>query len=118
MKTILVIEDDELLREGIVFVLNLEGFEVLESANGRDGLAIAQAELPDLITCDLNLPGLNGEGIAEALASDPKTANIPIMFITGSEPIALSSSVQCDYMFLQKPFEPEQLAIIIWNLIG
>lgn len=118
MTTILVIEDDDLLREGIVFVLQSAGFEVLDNATGEEGIALAQSKLPDLITCDLNLPMMTGEEIAEILASDASTANIPILFITGREPTALSSTIQCKYTFVQKPFEPDKLVALIREFVG
>ncbi len=82
MTKILVIEDEESVRENIVELLDTEGFEVIAAKNGRIGLCLAHKELPDLILCDIRMPELDGYGVLTGLRSEPKTALIPFIFLT------------------------------------
>jgi DNA-binding response OmpR family regulator len=82
MTKILVIEDEESVRENIVELLDTEGFEAISAKNGRIGLSLAQKELPDLILCDVRMPELDGYGVLTGLRSEPKTAAIPFIFLT------------------------------------
>ncbi len=82
MQTILIIEDDAGLRENIRDVLRLEGFTALEAADGRAGLALAASQRPDLILCDISMPGMDGLAVLTTLKHDPATAGIPFVFLT------------------------------------
>lgn len=82
MTKILVIEDEETVRENILELLDAEGFEALSAENGRIGLDMAQQQLPDLILCDVRMPELDGYGVLTALRSEAETATIPFMFLT------------------------------------
>ena len=63
--------------------LRRQGNEVTGATDGGAGLAAAAAESPDLILCDLDMPGLNGQGVVTALRQDPKLAEIPVIFLSG-----------------------------------
>jgi DNA-binding NarL/FixJ family response regulator len=82
MKKILVIEDHGPMRENLTLMLELEGFGVLSAGDGQGGLALAQSEAPDLVLCDVMMPGLDGYGVLRALRAEPKTAGIPLIFLT------------------------------------
>jgi len=82
MTKILVIEDEETVRENILELLDAEGFEAIAAENGRIGLNLAQQHRPDLILCDIRMPELDGYGVLSALRSEPETAEIPFMFLT------------------------------------
>jgi len=82
MKKILVIEDEELVRENLVDLLQIEDFQVLQAADGQLGLRLAQEEHPDLILCDVMMPRLDGYGVLSQLRQNPKTAMIPFIFMT------------------------------------
>jgi DNA-binding NarL/FixJ family response regulator len=82
MKKILVIEDHALMRRNIVTILTMEGYSALAAANGREGLALAKQELPDLILCDVLMPELDGHGVLAALRADPITAALPFIYLT------------------------------------
>jgi CheY-like chemotaxis protein len=82
-KKLLLVDDEE---DFCFFVGgNLENkgnFDVITATNGKDGLAIAKAEHPDLILLDLMMPKMSGEEVAAALLNDPETENIPVIFLT------------------------------------
>ena len=82
MKKILVIEDEEFVRENILELLDVEGFEVIGGENGQIGVDLAKTMIPDLILCDVMMPGLDGYGVLTALRQDSLTASIPFIFLT------------------------------------
>ncbi|MBP0027924.1 response regulator [Roseofilum sp. Guam] len=111
MVKVLVIEDEEMIRENILDLLDAEEFEGLGAENGCIGVEIAKAEIPDLILCDVMMPHLDGYGVLEQLRSDPKTAMIPFIFLTAkAEKNDVRSGMELgadDY--LTKPCLPDQL---------
>ncbi|MEG5041354.1 MULTISPECIES: response regulator [unclassified Microcoleus] len=84
MKKILVIEDDDLIRETVLELLQSRGFEAVGAENGKVGIQLA-AEIPDLILSDVMMPELDGIEVFAAVRSHPATASIPFIFMTGSE---------------------------------
>jgi len=77
-----VIEDDEVLRESILDILGTRNFDVIGAEDGLRGLQLAQEFVPDLILCDVRMPKLNGYEVLQAIRQDPKTAAIPLIFLT------------------------------------
>ena len=82
MKTILVIEDQPIMRHKTVTILKMEGFEVFEAANGAEGIRIALDELPDLILCDIMMPDCDGYEVLQAVRVNRLTATTPFIFLT------------------------------------
>jgi DNA-binding NarL/FixJ family response regulator len=82
MKRILIIEDEPAMRANLRDILEMENFAPLLAANGREGIAAAKRELPDLILCDMLMPEQDGHEVLEALRADPATARIPFVFLT------------------------------------
>jgi diguanylate cyclase (GGDEF)-like protein len=82
MKKILVIEDDKLLLKTLLKLLTAEGFYVQGTGEGNQGLELAKNQHPDLILCDLVLPGLDGYSILKQLKQDSDTALIPFIGLT------------------------------------
>ncbi len=83
MKKILVIDDEEWLREMIHLALKQKGFEVIEAPNGADGIEQARKELPDLILCDINMEKVDGYLTLASLRNEAPTAAIPFILMTG-----------------------------------
>ena len=82
MKTILVIEDQPIMRHKTVTILKMEGYDVLEAPNGKEGIRIACDELPDLILCDIMMPECDGYEVLQAVRLDRTTATTPFIFFT------------------------------------
>lgn len=82
MTRVLVIEDDENIRSDLLELLEGEGFAASGADDGLAGVAAARASLPDLILCDIMMPGLDGFGVLDDLSQDPVTATIPFIFLT------------------------------------
>ncbi|HEX2568492.1 MAG TPA: EAL domain-containing protein [Polyangia bacterium] len=114
-KTILVIEDDDAIRQNVMTVLRSTGYEPLGAPNGRAGLELAQAARPQLIICDIMMPDLDGYGVLQALRSDPETAGIPFIFLTAkADPLEVRQGMNLgadDY--LAKPFRLSELMEVV-----
>jgi two-component system sensor histidine kinase/response regulator len=83
MKKILVIDDEQWLREMIQLALRQKGYEVIEAANGAEGIEKARKELPDLVLCDVNMEKVDGYLTLSTLRSEPGTTAIPFILMTG-----------------------------------
>ena len=106
---ILVVEDNPQNMYLMRFLLEANGFTVLEAADGQEGIEMASRERPDCILLDIQLPKLDGYGVAVRLREDPALAATPIIAVTshammGDREKALSSGAT-DYV--EKPIDPE-----------
>ncbi len=82
MKKILLIEDNNEVRENTAEILALADYEVITARNGKEGAEFAQTKAPDLIICDIMMPELDGYGVLHILGKKPETARIPFIFLT------------------------------------
>jgi len=83
MNKILVIDDEEWLREMVRMALNQRGYEVVEAANGMAGVEAARKQRPDLILCDVNMEKMDGYATLSSLRNDNMTSAIPFILMTG-----------------------------------
>jgi len=81
-KTILVVEDDTILRDLISQKLKKDNYEIVEAIDGEEGLKKAKEEKPDIILLDLILPGIDGFGVLEQIKKDPEIAKIPVVILS------------------------------------
>src|ERR1043165_2764151 len=81
-KRILVIDDNNDLRENTAEILDLAGYQTLTAENGKRGVELATKEKPDVIVCDIMMPELDGYGVLHLLRKNPETQNIPFIFLT------------------------------------
>jgi len=82
MKKILIIEDDNFLRELIVRKLTKDGFELVEAVDGEEGIKKTKEEKPDLVLLDLILPTLDGFEVLFKIKDDPETKEIPVVILS------------------------------------
>ena len=75
-------EDQTVMRENLVTLLELEGFQVASAENGRRGVELALAAPPDLVLCDVMMPVLDGYGVLDQLRRQPTTQRVPFIFLT------------------------------------
>ncbi len=115
MKTLLLIEDTTFILENLTEFLELEGYRVLATASGKEGVAMAKQFLPDLIICDVLMYEMGGHEVLRELMLTASTCDIPFIFST-----SLSETQDCDASlamgadgYLVKPFEPETLLKMI-----
>ena len=111
MKKILVVEDAQSLRKDIVEMLGFEGFEAIGAENGLVGVDRARQVLPDLIICDIMMPGLDGYGVLEELRKDTLTSTIPFIFLTArTDRVDVRQGMELGADdFLTKPFHAAEL---------
>ncbi len=112
-KKILVIEDDAIALRLIEYTLRKEGYEVLLAKDGREGISKARSEEPDLIILDIMLPGIDGFEVCYRLRSEPQTAHLPILMLSGkAQEIDKATGLKVgadDYV--TKPVAPRELVI-------
>ncbi|MBI4324318.1 MAG: response regulator [Chloroflexi bacterium] len=115
MRTILIIDDSEDVCFLMQHLLARQGFEVLIAQNGREGLALAETHLPDLIFCDVGMPELNGYETEAALRQDPATAAIPFVFLSAASDTQFFSKLAevGPNACLQKPFSAQALVDMV-----
>ena len=82
MKTVLIIEDNVDILESCAEILELSGYNVLQSDNGKHGVELAIENQPDLILCDIMMPGMDGYEVLKLLSQNNDTAEIPFVFLT------------------------------------
>lgn len=82
MKKILIIEDNNEVRENLAEILTLSNYQALTAENGKVGVEMAIGHHPDLILCDVMMPELDGFGVLHILSKNPDTAMIPFVFLT------------------------------------
>ncbi len=112
MPRILHIEDDPANRLLVRKLLQNAGFEVVEAADGLEGVRLACAQRPDLVLVDLNIPGLDGFEVTLRLRGEASLAGVPIVAITAEGDRETSLAVGCDG-FLQKPIDARSFAPLI-----
>jgi DNA-binding response OmpR family regulator len=112
MSYILVVEDEEVLRELLEIVLSEEGYTVRSATRATDGLAMAAAERPSLVIFDVTLPDLNGTTFAERYRELPDAA-APLLAVSGIANLAEEAERIGVDGFLTKPFELEDLLALV-----
>ena len=115
-----MIEDEELIRESIIYLLEVRGFMVINTAEGYNEVRLAKELIPDLILCDIRLPGLNGYQVLRVVRADPMTANIPLIFLTAQ--MSLADLEQSQNLavngYLAKPFTTAALLKVISDCLN
>jgi len=112
VKRILVVDDEKAVLELAEVELNELGYDVITAISGKDCLKIAEGEKPDLILLDIMMPELDGGETAQRLSENPKTKDIPIIFVTCL--ISEEEELEClgeirGRLFVAKPFDKERL---------
>ena len=109
--SVLVIEDEEFLREIILNILHTKGFRAIGTGDARRGLLLAKERIPDLILCDIRMPELDGYEVLRSLRQDALTANIPLIFLTAEtlqEVVSQGQQLGANG-YLTKPFTTQEL---------
>ena len=108
MQTILIIEDNEGIRDNLIEFFELEGYHIISAVNGKSGILLAIEFIPDLIICDVLMFEMDGYEVLFQLLKSPTTELIPFIFSTSmSEKVDRSEALSLgadDYII--KPFDP------------
>lgn len=111
MIKVLIIEDNDSIRENIIEILGLSGYEVYAASNGKIGVDLALKKKPDIILCDIMMPELDGYGVLHILNKNPQTQAIPFIFLTAKvdrPDIRKGMELGADD-YLTKPFDDAEL---------
>jgi two-component system, OmpR family, phosphate regulon response regulator PhoB len=117
---LVLLVDDELAIRTICRV-NLEGdgFAVLEAKDGAEALAEVRRQRPSLVLLDVMMPGIDGWGVAEGLARDPETRDVPVVFLSARA--ATEDRLRAQKLgavgYVVKPFDPLDLAATVRNVL-
>jgi DNA-binding response OmpR family regulator len=117
---VLVVDDDEVIRQLIAVNLQLEGFDVSTAVDGQDCLDKVADIDPDVITLDVMMPRLDGWETAVQLRASPDTAHIKVLLITAraqEDDKARAREVGAD-AYLTKPFDPNDMIRVVRELAG
>jgi DNA-binding NtrC family response regulator len=111
--TVLVVDDERNIREGLAEALTLEGHEVATASDGEEALAVLGREEVDLVITDLRMPKLAGDELLKRLNADWPT--VPVIILTGHGTIETAVQAMRDgaYDFLTKPVDLERLALLV-----
>ena len=116
LKTILVVDDEPVLRTIVREILHEEGYAVIEAADGRVMLEIMARERPDLVLMDVMMPGIDGRKAYAQLRSQPEHRDVPVVMMSaGVRPTSLDPAIAG---FMAKPFDLTQLVELVTRLIG
>ncbi len=114
-KKVLIIEDNDDIRENVIEILELAGYTVASASNGKAGVELAFQDTPDIILCDIMMPELDGYGVLYMLSKRPETIAIPFIFLTAkAEHFDRRKGMEMgadDY--LTKPFDDMELLAAI-----
>jgi len=108
---VLVIDDENTIREVVAITLRKNGYEVFTATNGAEGLELARKKLPNLIICDVRMVLVDGYEVLAAIRNNPSTASIPFIMVTSlASPEKMRQGMELGADdFLPKPFTPAQL---------
>jgi DNA-binding NarL/FixJ family response regulator len=118
-KRLLVVDDEPNLLRAVAACLKAENYEVNTARNGNEALIQLAESIPDLIISDIRMPGMDGYKLARHLRGSPRTALVPIVFLTAKDETAdriegFRAGVDA---YLTKPFEPEELIAVVNGII-
>jgi DNA-binding NarL/FixJ family response regulator len=118
-RRLLVVDDEAKLLRAVAATLREEGYDVATARSGSDALVHINASIPDLVVSDIRMPGMDGHQLARALRSNPRTALIPIVFLTAKDEredriAGFRTGVDA---YLTKPFDPEELLAVVSNIL-
>jgi excisionase family DNA binding protein len=115
---VLIVDDDDGLREFLRSNLEIEGYVVREAASAEDGLALLEEEPPDLILLDVMMPGMSGWEMLQRVQESHGVGAIPVIMFSGKVEAGAEAKERGAEAFLGKPFDPEQLLASTRQLLG
>jgi DNA-binding response OmpR family regulator len=111
-KKILVVDDDKVFLRLVEYDLTKNGFNVITAPDGEMGILLAKTQIPDLILLDINMPDIEGGDVVTILEADPKTQDIPIIFVTAlltKQEEERRQNMMGRHSFFSKPYRLERL---------
>lgn len=116
MKSILVVEDEYGNAEVLQLLLESAGYRVRLASNGREGLQAVADELPDVVLSDYMMPRMTGAEMGLALRADPRSRQLPLILMSGTEEQVIAERFTDYDAFLRKPFSGDQMLALVGKL--
>ncbi|MBW2232179.1 MAG: sigma-54-dependent Fis family transcriptional regulator [Deltaproteobacteria bacterium] len=110
---ILIVDDDDALRESLALVLSSEGYELVSAANGEEALECIDEAPVDVILCDLRMPGLDGFDLIPQLGRKLPGSPVILMSAHGTSDLAIEAMRRGAYDYLAKPFQPSEVLLTL-----
>lgn len=117
MPIALVVDDEESVRRLFVATLELDGWVAAEAVDGADAIRVLQTVVPDIVLVDMMMPNVDGMGVLQAMAEDPRLAAVPRVVVSAKEdPMLRRFALQLGAVaWLVKPVTPERLLAAAWD---
>lgn len=115
---VLLVEDDKALRRYLQVLLEQAGYEVIQAADGLEGMKLALASSVDIVVTDAMMPNLSGQEFCRFLRNSPSLSHIPIVILSGSEPQHGFTSRELADAFLSKPVSATEFIDCLKGLLG
>lgn len=117
-KKILVVDDDEMLMEGMRMILEEEGYRVFTAANVAEAICLIEEALPNMMVIDMMLPDGTGDQISRYLRHREQICHIPILMISASKEVEEKALTSGADWFVSKPFDMEVLLGVVREYLG
>jgi DNA-binding NarL/FixJ family response regulator len=119
-KRLLIVDDEPNLLRAVAACLKAENYEVSTARSGREALLQLAESVPDLIVSDIRMPGMDGYQLARQLRGSPRTALVPIIFLTAKDETAdRIEGFRAGFdAYLTKPFEPDELIAVVNGILN
>lgn len=118
-KKVLLVEDDESVRQLVRVTLEMNDFEVVEAKDGLEGLLLLEMHHPDAVVLDLMMPDVGGERMLAQLRATPETKRTPVVIITGKPEVAPEViGLVGRENFFPKPFDPDAVIARLNAMVG
>lgn len=119
MPRVLVVDDDPQVLRLLRVNFELEGYDVASAANGEEALAAIASQAPDVLVCDIMMPGIDGLEVVRRLRADPNTASLPVVMVSAKAQradLAQGEQAGAD-AYVTKPFDPQDLIDAVDRLL-
>jgi two-component system phosphate regulon response regulator PhoB len=119
MPRVLVVDDDPQVLKLLHVNFEMEGYDVVSATNGEEALAAVVKERPDVVVCDVMMPGMDGLEVVRRLKADDATAKLPVVLLSAK---ALRGDVRSGLdagadEYVTKPFDPSELLDVVGRLL-
>lgn len=110
-KTVLTVDDSRTMRDMLMLALKDAGYRVVQAEDGVHGLEVLQAESPDIVITDINMPRMDGFGFIEGVRADPAFSAVPVLVLTTESDAAKKQRAREAGAtgWIVKPFDPVRL---------
>ena len=119
-RRILVVDDEEVIRKGLIIHLTKSGHEVVEAANGEEAIERLKRDVFDLVICDIMMPKKDGWEVLSFVRSQARTRDLPVIFLTGKSQDSdmIKGYEQGANYYIPKPFTKSQLLFGVNLMFG